>query len=81
MTDETGQDEPGAPPVTEQPVDWEAVRVEAREAHMSAWSLNTAEREGWYDQAAHNNGMTEAVLAVLCRHLGIDLPPGGGDRG
>jgi hypothetical protein len=34
----------------------------AARAHWVAWSLNTADRECWADQGAHNIGMTRAVL-------------------
>lgn len=41
------------------------IRREAAQAHREAWSLNTADREGWEDENAHNLGMTDAVLAVV----------------
>lgn len=40
----------------------EALRQQAAEAHWNAWSLNTADREGWDDQVAHNRGMSDAAI-------------------
>ncbi|HJR88961.1 MAG TPA: hypothetical protein VJ782_02245 [Aeromicrobium sp.] len=41
----------------------------AAEAHYEAWSLNTAERNGWDDVAAHNLGMTIAVLDAVAADI------------
>ena len=40
-------------------------------ALVAAWSLNTAEREGWNDPSAHARGMTDAALSAVAEALGV----------
>lgn len=50
----------------------EELRKKAAETHWAAWSLNTASREGWDDQVAHNRGMSDAVVDVVLQELGVE---------
>ena len=47
------------------------LRERAAEAHWNAWSLNTANSEGWADQRAHNRGMSDAVVLVVLSAIGL----------
>lgn len=46
-------------------IDWERIHIIAAEVHSVAWSLNTAEGQGWTDRDAHNRGMASAVVDLV----------------